>query len=787
MIIVPIVTVKANPEGYCLTFDGDDYVEIPDSDSLDLTTEVAVEAWIKPYTVAPANNWRAVVYKQRDSGPKGGYGLFVTEDQSGVFFFTYGKGVAFVSADLTLDEWNHVIGIFDIIDGDNNDEIKIYVNGELRESFVAEGYSPYAIDLPLYIGGNPNDAISTFAPREFVGKIEEVRIYNRALTVDEVIVHYNGGLGLYGRPEDGLVAGYHFDEGTGIETADYSGNENHGTMVGATWQESTIALPPSEVWVDDDFTPATPGWDITHFDKIQDGIDAVAIGGTVHVYDGTYLEALYISKSLTLKAESTPIIKGSQSVTTNYGPRDAVIFVENALNVVIEGLDIEGEGLGVDTKDYGVIFEESSGTIKDCIVSPNTIGDMNSIAIGTWDGSDLTVDQCTIENFGRVGVFYFNDCTGGVYDSTIIGQVYSGEGEVNYGIEVEGLYGTCDIEIIGNDIYNSDNTYLPEPLWSSAGILIDGWMAYYSPPTMESSTVIVEGNDIHDNYYGIEVVANSLSYAHCNKIYDNREYGVYSADDSFANYVTFNAEWNWWGNDTGPYHPTTNPDGTGDRVSDYVGYEPWKSGCTMKVEPEIAVGQAFEINVTINDLKKEWKVIGVQFKIHFNSTILEVLSVTEGSFLKQFGDTFFVHFIEDGDTIVGTLVLPNATGEWPGPFPEGSGTLATIKFNGMGRIVGKTCQQDLATDLDLCWTKLIDPVDNKIPHFAQDGYYIYTTLLGDVNFDDVVDISDIAALARAFGEQPGRPRWNEDYDLNCDGVIDISDIALAARNFGSTW
>ncbi len=243
MIAVPIVTVKADPEGYCLTFDGDsDYVEVPDSASLDITGAITVEAWIKPYTVVAADNWRAVVYKQRDSGPKGGYGLFVTEDQTEIYFFTYGKGVAFVSAGLTLDGWNHVVGIFDIIEGLANDEMKIYINGELKESFVAEGYSPYAIDLPLYLGGNPNDAISTFAPREFCGKIEEIRIYNKAITADEVIAHYNGGAGQYGEPETGLVAGYHLDEGTGTTTSDYSGQENHGSVVGATWQESTIAL-----------------------------------------------------------------------------------------------------------------------------------------------------------------------------------------------------------------------------------------------------------------------------------------------------------------------------------------------------------------------------------------------------------------------------------------------------------------------------------------------------------------------------------------------------------------
>ncbi|RLF40331.1 MAG: hypothetical protein DRN12_05610, partial [Thermoplasmata archaeon] len=53
---------------------------------------------------------------------------------------------------------------------------------------------------------------------------------------------------------------------------------------------------PNEVWVDDDYTSSTPGWGYDHFDKIQDGVDAVCNGGTVHVAAGTYHEYLHIVK-----------------------------------------------------------------------------------------------------------------------------------------------------------------------------------------------------------------------------------------------------------------------------------------------------------------------------------------------------------------------------------------------------------------------------------------------------------------------------------------------------------
>jgi hypothetical protein len=40
---------------------------------------------------------------------------------------------------------------------------------------------------------------------------------------------------------------------------------------------------------------------------------------------------------------------------------------------------------------------------------------------------------------------------------------------------------------------------------------------------------------------------------------------------------------NWWGSETGPFHPQTNPEGKGNSVGDYVDYRPWKSGVEMKI------------------------------------------------------------------------------------------------------------------------------------------------------------------------------------------------------------
>jgi hypothetical protein len=59
-------------------------------------------------------------------------------------------------------------------------------------------------------------------------------------------------------------------------------------------------------------------------------------------------------------------------------------------------------------------------------------------------------------------------------------------------------------------------------------------------------------------------------------------------------------------------------------------------------------------------------------------------------------------------------------------------------------------------------------------------------MFADINGDGIVDIKDIVLLTKAFGSQPGHPRWNPDADLNNDGKVSIVDLLLVLKNFGKT-
>lgn len=592
-----------------------------------------------------------------------------------------------------------------------------------------------------------------------------------------------------------------------------------------------------------EITPRT--YHVNPTGTIQEAIDEASSGDTVMVHGGTYNEALYVNKNISIFGASLPIIRGSGSFTTNYGAREAVIFVENAV-VTLWHLDIEGQGLGP-SKNYGVIYEESIGTIRSCIISPNTIGDMVGNAIGIWDGSDVDIRECAVKNFGRIGVFFYNGCSGGVYNCTIEGQVYSDQDYVNYGIEIEPWNDPCDVEILGNGIYDCDNTH-PSPSWSSAGIVIDGWVAFYDLP---SSTVVMSYNDIYNNYYGIEVVANPNSYAQYNNIYDNREYGVIEDSNSFGNNVNFDARYCWWGNASGPYHPTLNPEGLGDNVSDYVDFIPWLpevhdvAVIDVSVSPTTVVaGETVAIGVTVENQGSDYESFTVT--VYYDGTSIDSQDVID--LLPNWNTTLTFYWDTTGmargiyaikaeastvsgeaDTLDNRLtdgsvevlwhdvavvdVVANRTWVYQrhsasinvtvmnqGDFPET--VTITLYYNiTTSKIIGTETvdlQPDESTTTTFIWdttgveychnytitaVATITPSDNDPGDNTLEDGKIKVRILGDIDGNGIVNMADIYKLILNFLVSEDEPTWNPDLNLVQDRIINMQDIYWAIKNF----
>ena len=76
------------------------------------------------------------------------------------------------------------------------------------------------------------------------------------------------------------------------------------------------------------------------------------------------------------------------------------------------------------------------------------------------------------------------------------------------------------------------------------------------------------------------------------------------------------------------------------------------------------------------------------------------------------------------------------------------------------------------------------PGESELKNNVNTNGILKITRLGDINGDNMVDILDIAMVARAYGSYPGHSRWNANADLDNNNIIDILDIAKVARNYG---
>jgi len=144
------------------------------------------------------------------------------------------------------------------------------------------------------------------------------------------------------------------------------------------------------------------------------------------------------------------------------------------------------------------------------------------------------------------------------------------------------------------------------------------------------------------------------------------------------------------------------------------------------------LGENFTISVNIKNVTEDMKLIGVQWKLKFNSTILDVLTATEGDFLKSFAaragpdyGTYF-YWIEENELVISFTLYYKEP--WPpGIFPRGEGTLATLAFNSTYR--PKEPQPKASCVLEIANTMLLTVDGTEIPHDSENGYYEITPLV----------------------------------------------------------
>ncbi len=171
------------------SFDGiDDYVVVPDSPSLDITTQFTLDAWV--YSKGNPGGWpdKAIISKVGGSGGNNGYQMGLTPDGANwkVFCIFNANGEGWpanfvVGGTVTNNVWYHIACTYD------NNDLKIYVNGILVGAKNVGAKSVVNSSSTLRISGDDNDHAY------FYGYIDEPEVFNRALTAEEIATIYNAG------------------------------------------------------------------------------------------------------------------------------------------------------------------------------------------------------------------------------------------------------------------------------------------------------------------------------------------------------------------------------------------------------------------------------------------------------------------------------------------------------------------------------------------------------------------------------------------------------------------
>ena len=168
-----VLWTTAGRFGAAAVFDGtNDRVVVADAPTLDLTTAMTLSAWVYPTTTAGASVWRTVLLKERTGGLV--YGLYANNavHRPSASLSVFG-GQSAQGAALPTYTWTHLAATYD------GNALRLYVNGVPQSVRLVTGALGMS-SQPLYVGGN------ALWGEHFQGRIDQVRVYRRALSQEEI-------------------------------------------------------------------------------------------------------------------------------------------------------------------------------------------------------------------------------------------------------------------------------------------------------------------------------------------------------------------------------------------------------------------------------------------------------------------------------------------------------------------------------------------------------------------------------------------------------------------------
>lgn len=264
--------------------------------------------------------------------------------------------------------------------------------------------------------------------------------------------------------------------------------------------------------------------------------------------------------------------------TCTFSGNSVGIDIRNSHHITVRNIDCSNNYNGIDIESSDNI------TISNSVFSKNSYRGME---VSNCENVRIRETVCNLNQFG----IYQWKCVNSLIESVILNNnarygmyVYRAEGDTIFS-EITCIGNEKGVNIGNSKYILCENSWISE---NEMGIFLDY--------RCENNTF--RNNKISKNSEGIVLYYMNVNNTfHGNDIFYNSVYGFNTTGNLG---LRNDARLNWWGNESGPYHPILNPGGTGDRITDTITFEPWLTARTTNDTEEPPVTSPNQLFVSAN-------------------------------------------------------------------------------------------------------------------------------------------------------------------------------------------
>ncbi len=371
-----------------MSFDGtNDYVDCGDVAAVDGTTGFTIMAWINTDSISVD---KLISRKGEDYPP---YYFWVRSDYT-IFFGIYRSDTPYTAQTtetITPNEWFFVAGTYD------GETVRTYINGAEKATNTDPSGATNSNEDNVRIGSGYPEYPSAW----FDGKIDDVRIYNRVLSAEEILQLYRGAIGGKAStpiPSNG-ASGVNPD--TQLSWTGGLGADTHDVYFGTSYNDVNNATTDSPQYKGNfdvnSFDPCGLDLLTTYYWRIDEVNEPNTVKGDVWTFT-TWLEPGMVSW-WELEEDSGTV--AYDSAGTNHGT-------------------VYGASWTNDGKIGGALNFDGSGDYVDCGTN-RSLGGMSALTIAGWFKPDFTIsggsnpDEINILEKFEVYRMYFSQASSRLY------------------------------------------------------------------------------------------------------------------------------------------------------------------------------------------------------------------------------------------------------------------------------------------------------------------------------------------------------------------------------------